>query len=66
MNYSRRDFLSAAAAAALLTEAGSVFAQGAAPAASESPLSGAGALPNNENRLRIINLPRPTADLPIA
>ncbi|MGY4314092.1 hypothetical protein ACVWW1_003395 [Bradyrhizobium sp. JR3.5] len=30
MNYSRRDFLSAGAAAALLMEAGSVFAQGAA------------------------------------
>ena len=56
MNYFRREFLSARAAVATMTAAGKVLAQGTPLAASKSPLGGAGSLPNNEERLRIINL----------
>lgn len=55
MNFQRRDFLSAGAAVATMTAAGAALAQGNPPAPSEAPpLSGT--LPNNEKRLRIINL----------
>jgi isopentenyl diphosphate isomerase/L-lactate dehydrogenase-like FMN-dependent dehydrogenase len=59
MNYLRRDFLSAGAAAATMTAAGAVFAQTNPPAPTEAPQprqSTTGALPNNEKRIRIINL----------
>jgi len=55
MNYQRRELLSAGAAIATMTAAGTVFAQGNPPAAGEPP-GMAGTLPNNEKRIRIINL----------
>lgn len=59
MNFLRREFLSAGAAVATMTAAGTVLAQTSPPAATEAPgtpPAAAGALPNNEKRIRIINL----------
>lgn len=55
MNYLRREFLSAGAAVATIGAAGPILAQTAPPQAAEAPGT-AGGLPNNEKRLRIINL----------
>lgn len=56
MNFQRRDFLSAGAAVATMTAAGAALAQGNPPAPSEASPRLSGTLPNNEKRLRIINL----------
>ncbi len=56
MNFLRRDFLSAGAAVATMTAAGVAAAQGDPAASSEAPQIAAGTPPNNEKRLRIINL----------
>jgi len=56
MNFLRREFLSVGAAAATMTAAGAVLAQGNPPEPSEAPQTPPGALPNNEKRLRIVNL----------
>ena len=56
MNFQRRDFLSAGAAVATMTAAGAALAQGNPPAPSEASPPLSGTLPNNEKRLRIINL----------
>jgi isopentenyl diphosphate isomerase/L-lactate dehydrogenase-like FMN-dependent dehydrogenase len=55
MRFLRRELLSAGAAVATITATGNVFAQNAPPPAPETPGT-AGSLPNNEKRLRIINL----------
>lgn len=55
MNYLRREFLSAGAAMATMTAAGTVVAQTTPPPAAGARRM-AGELPNNEKRLRIINL----------
>jgi lactate oxidase len=57
MNFLRRDILSAGAAVATMTAAGTALAQNNPPAATEaSRTPPGGALPNNEKRIRIINL----------
>jgi len=59
MNILRRELLSAGAAVATMTAAGTVLAQNNPPAATEAPATApgmAGTLPNNEKRIRIITL----------
>ncbi|MGY3617076.1 alpha-hydroxy acid oxidase [Bradyrhizobium sp. USDA 10063] len=59
MDFLRRDLLSAGAAAATMTAATAVFAQTNSPVPTEAPQAQpgmTGTLPNNEKRLRIINL----------
>jgi lactate oxidase len=59
MNILRRDLLSAGAAVATMTAAGTVLAQNNPPATAEAPATApgmAGTLPNNEKRIRIITL----------
>lgn len=56
MNFQRRDILSAGAAIATVSAASAAFAQGNPPAPSEASPPLPGVLPNNEKRLRIINL----------
>ncbi|MGZ5876636.1 MAG: alpha-hydroxy acid oxidase, partial [Bradyrhizobium sp.] len=59
MNILRRDLLSAGAAVATMTAAGTVLAQNNPPATAEAQATApgmAGTLPNNERRIRIITL----------
>lgn len=56
MNFLRRDFLSVGAAAATMTAAGAVLAQGNPPVSGDATQTPPANLPNNEKRLRIINL----------
>lgn len=59
MNILRRELLSAGAAVATMTAAGTVLAQGNPPASAEAQAAApgmAGTLPNNEKKIRIITL----------